>query len=90
MHGEWLVVWGQMKANLQFRQYVKRQHPKDESAILQYVARNVEPYLLSLHHLETYDLLISVLHPHNYVLSKAKRKAGWIHTDYSTIEVNTE
>lgn len=89
--GEWKIVYGRLKAKWQFRHYLKRKTPKDGSAILQYVARNVEPYLPNLYYLGKYDLAISFLHPHNYVLNKvkAKKKVCWIHTDYSTIDVNT-
>jgi glycosyltransferase involved in cell wall biosynthesis len=91
-HGEWMIVYGRLKAKWQFRQYLKRKNPKDGSAVLQYVARNVEPYLPDLFEYGEYDLAISFLHPHNYVLTKvkAKKKICWIHTDYSTIDVDAE
>ncbi len=91
-HGEWKIVYGRLKAKWQFRQYLKRKNPKEGSAVLQYVARNVEPYLPDLYKYGEYDLAISFLHPHNYVLSKvkAKKKICWIHTDYSTIDVDAE
>ncbi len=39
-----------------------------------------------------YDLAISFLMPHNYVIKKvrAKKKLGWIHTDYSTVHVDVK
>ncbi|MBO7581395.1 MAG: glycosyltransferase [Bacteroidaceae bacterium] len=39
-----------------------------------------------------YDLAISFLMPHHYVISKvrAKKKLGWIHTDYSTVYVDVK
>jgi len=39
-----------------------------------------------------YDLAISFLMPHNYVVKKvrAKKKLGWIHTDYSTVHVDVK
>jgi glycosyltransferase involved in cell wall biosynthesis len=39
-----------------------------------------------------YDLAISFLTPHDPVLAKvnARRRIGWIHTDYSTIECGTD
>lgn len=39
-----------------------------------------------------YDLAISFLMPHNYVIKKvrAKKKLGWIHTDYSTVYVDVK
>ncbi len=92
LHGQWQILWGRLKAKWQFRQYVMRKHPIDDSGSLQYVARNVEAYLPSLYDLGEYDLAISFLHPHNYVLNKvkARKKVCWIHTDYSAIDVNAE
>jgi glycosyltransferase involved in cell wall biosynthesis len=86
------VVYGRLKAKYMFRQYVKHNHPKDGSAIFQYVMNGVEPYLPPLHRFGEYDLAVSFLTPHNIVLNKvlAKRKVCWIHTDYSKIDVNAE
>ena len=41
---------------------------------------------------EQYDLAISFMSPHYYVAKKinAKKKVAWIHTDYSTFEVDVE
>ena len=91
-HGEWKIVYGRLKAKWQFRQYLKRKNPKEGSAVLQYVARNVEPYLPNLYKYGEYDLAVSFLHPHNYVLSKvnAQKKICWIHTDYSTIDIDAK
>ena len=89
--GYWKIAFARLKAKMQFRRYVRRNHPKDESAIFQYVTLAVSPYLPSLEHLGEYDLAISFLTPHNIVLEKvnAKKKAAWIHTDYSRIDVDT-
>lgn len=86
------LVWGRLKAKWQYRQYARRKHPKDGSAIFQYVMNGIEPYLPSLHYLGEYDLAVSFLTPHNIVLNKvcSKRKICWIHTDYSKIDINTE
>ncbi|WP_134702547.1 glycosyltransferase [Ammoniphilus sp. YIM 78166] len=48
-----------------------------------------KPYLPQLNHTK-YDLAISFLWPHYFVGHKvqAKRKVGWIHTDYSKIAIN--
>ena len=42
--------------------------------------------------LKSYDLAISFLTPHYYTLNKvkAKKKIAWIHTDYSTIQIDTQ
>lgn len=39
-----------------------------------------------------YDLAVSFLTPHTYVLKKvhAKKKVGWIHTDYSIFPINVK
>lgn len=90
--GYWKIAFARLKAKIQFRRYVRRHHPKDGSAIFQYVSSAVSPSLPSLEILGEYDLAISFLTPHNIVLDKvkAKKKAAWIHTDYSRIDVNTD
>lgn len=86
------IAFARLKAKMQFRRYLRRNHPKDGSAIFQYVSSAVSPYLPSLKHFGEYDLAISFLTPHNIVLGKvkSKKKAAWIHTDYSRIDVNTD
>lgn len=92
LNGQWEIVWGRMKALWRAWKY----HPKDASipqcAIFQYVAQEVESYLPSLDQYGEYDLAISFLQPHNYVLSKvnAKKKACWIHTDYTKVEFDVD
>ena len=47
-----------------------------------------QPYLNNLQ--QEYDVAISYVWPHYFVANKvkAKKKIAWIHTDYSTIEIN--
>lgn len=89
--GYWKIALARIKAKRQFHRYMRRNHPKDGSAVLQYVFSAVSPCLPSLDYLGEYDLAISFLTPHNIVLEKvkSKKKAVWIHTDYSRIDVNT-
>lgn len=86
------LVLARLKAKWAFRQYLKKSGAQNSSAIFQYVANAVTPILPSLYKYAEYDLAISFLTPHNIVLEKvkAKKKACWIHTDYSTIDVNAE
>lgn len=86
------VVYGRMKAKWHYKLYIKKNHPKDGSAIYGYIGKYVTPFLLSLKHLGEYDIAISFLTPHNIVLEKvqAKKKMAWIHTDYSRIDVNAD
>lgn len=92
MDGCWGVLYGRMKAKWLTRIYMKSKKAKESAAGLQYVAECVSPFLPSLHSLGEYDLAISFLTPHNYVLNKvqAKKKICWIHTDYSVVDVNVE
>lgn len=79
-----------MRAKWRMRRYVRRNNPIDGSAIIGYVGDEVTKILPSLHHLGQYDLAISFLNLHNFVLDHvlAKKKICWIHTDYTRIDVN--
>ena len=86
------IVWGRLKAKWRAKKYVSKDSSKPQYAIYQYVAQEVESYLSSLEKYGEYDLAISFLQPHNYVLSKvkAKKKACWIHTDYTKVEFDAK
>lgn len=81
-------LWGKYK----YARYAKRNRVTEGSGIFQYVQDAVMPFLPSLKKYGIYDLAISFLTPHRIVLDKvaAKKKIAWIHTDYSTIQVNIE
>lgn len=88
--GGWKIALARLWAKYQYKQYVKRNHPKEGSAIFQYVFNAVTPLLPNLYRYEEYDLAISFLTPHNIVAEKvrAKKKVAWIHTDYTRINVD--
>lgn len=88
--GHLRIAWGRLKARWAFKRYMKRSGNNEGSGIFQYVADYTTPYLPSLSKYGEYDLAISFLTPHNIVLEKvrAKKRAAWIHTDYSTIQVD--
>ncbi|MBO5054714.1 MAG: glycosyltransferase [Muribaculaceae bacterium] len=88
--GHRAVAWGRIKARMAHRREVNNSGLPDAS-IFQYVADRVAPRLPNINPSTTYNLAISFLAPHNYVLDKvdARVKIGWIHTDYSKIHVNT-
>jgi len=56
--------------------------------VIQYGWRITLPFIPKLE--EEYDVAISFLWPHYFIGDKvrAKRKIGWIHTDYSNIKLN--
>lgn len=73
------------------RKRVKVEPGMSNAAIFGYVGNWVTPFLPDVGHGE-YDLAISFLTPHNIVARKvkARRKAAWIHTDYSRVAVDTD
>lgn len=81
-----------LKAKRQFARYKKSHRPKDGSAIFSYVAKNVTPLLPAINPDKEYDLAISFLAPHDIVLEKvrARKKACWVHTDYTKVDVNPD
>lgn len=81
-------LWGKYK----YARYARKNQVTEGSGIFQYIQDAVMPFLPSLKKYGTYDLAISFLTPHRIVLDKvsAKKKIAWIHTDYSTIQVNIE
>ncbi|MCH5174288.1 MAG: glycosyltransferase [Prevotellaceae bacterium] len=65
---------------------------REDIRIYTRVADCVERFLPKIQPGVEYDLAISFLMPHNYVIRKvrAKKKIGWIHTDYSTVYVDVK
>lgn len=84
------MFFARMRAKWRMRQYLKKNNPKDGAAIMGYLGEEVSKVLPSLRHYGEYDLAISFLTPHNFVLDHvtAKKKICWIHTDYTRIDVN--
>lgn len=76
-------LWAKILTNI-----YKKMHPfKNGSSTDAFTGRSVSKVLPEI--LGEYDLAISFLTPHNYVLDhvKAKKKIAWIHTDYTNIQV---
>lgn len=92
LDGCWGVLFGRLKAKWLTKRYLRKKDVTESAAGLQYVADCVSPFLPSLHQFGEYDLAISFLQPHNYVIEKvkAKKKICWIHTDYTRIDINVE
>jgi glycosyltransferase involved in cell wall biosynthesis len=90
--GYWRIVLRRLWAKRRFARYKDRKNPVDGGAVFGYVFDSVTPILPSMDSLGEYDLAISFLTPHNIVADKvlAKKKAAWIHTDYSKIDVDDD
>lgn len=86
------IILARLAAKLACERYKKRTGQTEGSSIFQFVADYTTPLLPSLEKHGEYELAISFLTPHNIVLDKvkAKKKIAWIHTDYSTIQVDRE
>ena len=88
---QWGVAWGRLLAK---KTVDKSPVPQGREDIRIYtrVADCVEGFLPKIQPDVEYNLAISFLMPHNYVISKvkAKKKLGWIHTDYSTVYVDVK
>lgn len=92
MSGCFGVAAARLRAKYLYGRYMRRRHPREGSAVFGYAGRYVTPALPDLGRFGRYDLAISYLAPHNIVLDKvqAARKACWIHTDYSRIDVDRD
>ena len=90
--GCWGVLYGRLKAKWLTRKYLREKKVTESAVGLQYAADCVSPFLPSLRRFGEYDLAVSFLTPHNYVINKvlAKKKICWIHTDYSRVDINAE
>lgn len=87
------VVADRLLAKWKFKQFRKNNPVHgDDGAILQYVGDYVTPHLQKINPEVEYDLCISFLTPHNIGRDKvrAKKRLAWIHTDYSTVDIDTE
>lgn len=70
-----------------------KSHKFTRSAVgIEYSHKYTKSFLPQINPGKKYDLAISFLTPHYFVAEKvnADKKIAWIHTDYSTVEVNIE
>lgn len=92
LQGYFGVALGRLYAKIKTRQFL-RNHPTGDtySASIQYVGDCVTPFLPKINKDVEYDLCVSFLAPHNIGKDKvrAKKRLAWIHTDYSTVNIDT-
>ncbi|MBR5398468.1 MAG: glycosyltransferase [Bacteroidales bacterium] len=81
-----------LRAKWEYARYIRHNNPFENYTQFQMTARRTTPILPSLEKYGEYDLAISFLQPHNIVLEKvrAKKKICWIHTDYSTVNLDAD
>lgn len=89
--GQIKVVLGRLVGKIKAKNYSIK-HPAQSSAVaIDYSHKYVVDFLPKIND-KNYDCAISFLTPH-YIVSKkvnADKKIAWIHTDYSTIEVDVQ
>lgn len=85
------IALARIKAKYLYGRYARKTHPIDGSAIFSYVAKELSPALPDINPGNEYDIAVSYLTPHDYVLNhvRAKQKIAWVHTDYSKVGVDT-
>lgn len=89
--GFWGVALGRTLARYFAKQEKKNNKEKlDDISVYYYISKFVNPFLPKINPSVEYDLAISFLQPHLYVLKKirARKKLAWLHTDYSKVFVS--
>lgn len=87
------MLYGRLKAKILARNIVKNKNLKTDNQVeLTYSHKYTYKYIDFINKDVEYDLAISFLTPHYICLNKckAKKKISWIHTDYSTIDIDVE
>lgn len=91
--GHWGICLSRIIANrkaLQFKSKIRE--GVENCSVFHYVGKYTTPFLPSINQDVVYDLAISFLIPHHVVLNKirARKKIAWIHTDYTSIGIDTQ
>lgn len=89
--GHWGIACGRILAKFVAKKEKKNNvEGLDNISLYHYIAKFVTPFLPAINPSVEYDLAISFLQPHLYVLKKvrARKKLAWLHTDYSKVYVS--
>jgi len=91
--GDYRLAWARIKGILETRRFAKKNvEGLDNASAMTYQGRQTAKVLPKINTEVEYDLAVSFMTPHYIVLDKvrAKRKVGWIHTDYTKIFIDRE
>jgi len=86
------IVLARLLAKWKSRQYYKRsKSTKEDFSIFHYISKYTTPLLPKINSSSEYDLAIGFISPFHILRDKvkAKKKIGWIHTDFSILEINS-
>lgn len=87
------MLYGRLKAKVLSKNNVKKLGLKPDNQVeLTYSHKYTYRYMDFINPNKEYDLAISFLTPHYICINKcnAKKKIAWIHTDYSTIDIDVK
>lgn len=87
------ILCGRLKAKILSKNTVKKLGLKPDNQVeLTYSHKYTYQYMDFINPNKEYDLAISFLTPHYICINKcnAKKKIAWIHTDYSTIDIDVK
>lgn len=87
------MLYGRLKAKVLSKNIVKNLGLKPDNQVeLTYSHKYTYQYMDFINLNKEYDLAISFLTPHYICINKcnAKKKIAWIHTDYSTIDIDVK
>lgn len=90
--GQIPVLLGRMYAKIKAKQRVKQLKIQGDNAVELEYSHKYTAWAMPKISPKTYDLVISFLTPHYFAAQKttAKRKIAWIHTDYSTLQIDVK
>lgn len=92
-YGYWDLALGRLWAKVQARSFAKRNKIKKmNNSVYHYLMQNIIRFLPKIASDVEYDLAISYLHPFHIIRDKvkAKKKVGWIHTDFNYFDTDKE
>jgi len=91
--GYWKLALGRIWAKILSRKNNEENVSHlDDISIFYFLAKTISPFLPKINPNIEYDLAISFLQPHQYLLDKvrARKKLAWVHTDYSKVFVSSK
>lgn len=88
--GHVLLTAARLAGKIAAARYAKQHRHTDSITSLEYSHKFTCPLMPAIAPGREYDLAVSFLTPHYFAARKvrAKKKIAWIHTDYTTIQVN--
>lgn len=90
---KWKILYGRLIAKFLAQRTIKKQKlKKDNQVELTYSHKYTYKFFDFVNSKVEYDLAISFLTPHYICLNRcnAKKKIAWIHTDYSTVDIDVD